>query len=131
MLARVISRVRWFFTQIVAQFRAHGLLNSAAALTYTTLFAVVPLMTVSYTILSVFPTFSIFAHQIQEYLFENFVPLSSAEVQQYLNDFAVQARKLTVAGFAILLVTAYLMLVTIEKAFNEIWQVAEPRRGVQ
>jgi membrane protein len=131
MLSRVIAQVRWFFAQIVAQFHAHGLLNSAAALTYTTLFAVVPLMTVSYTILSVFPMFSVFAHEIQEYVFENFVPSSSVEVQQYLNDFAIQARQLTVAGFAILLVTAYMMLITIEHAFNEIWQVTESRRGLQ
>ncbi|MGH8595905.1 MAG: YihY family inner membrane protein, partial [Gammaproteobacteria bacterium] len=131
MLSGAIAQVRWFFAQIVAQFRAHGLLNSAAALTYTTLFAVVPLMTVSYTILSVFPTFATFAGEIQTFVFENFLPSSSGVLQQHLSDFAYQARQLTVAGFAILLVTAYLMLITIEQAFNEIWQVAEPRKGTQ
>jgi membrane protein len=131
MLSGAIAQIRWFLAQIVAQFRAHGLLNSAAALTYTTLFAVVPLMTVSYTILSVFPTFATFAGEIQTFIFENFLPSSSTVVQEHLADFAFQARQLTVAGFAILLVTAYLMLVTIEGAFNEIWQVAEARRGMQ
>jgi membrane protein len=130
-VVRVVAQVRWFFTQIVVQFRTHGLLNSAAALTYTTLFAVVPLMTVSYTILSVFPTFATLGHEIQEYVFENFVPTGGAVVQQSLTNFAYQARQLTYAGFVILLVTAYMMLITIEKAFNEIWQVAESRRGVQ
>jgi membrane protein len=88
-------------------------------------------MTVSYTILSVFPTFATFAGEIQTFIFENFLPSSSTVVQEHLADFAFQARQLTVAGFAILLVTAYLMLVTIEGAFNEIWQVAEARRGMQ
>src|SRR5262245_29139274 len=124
MLIGAIEQIRWFLAQIVAQFRMHGLLDSAAALTYTTLFAVVPLMTVSYTILSVFPTFATFAGEIQAYVFENFLPSSSAVVQEHLADFAFQARQLTVAGFAILLVTAYMMLVTIEGAFNEIWEVA-------
>ena len=131
MLARIVAQVRWFFAQIVAQFRTHGLLNSAAALTYATLFAVVPLMTVSYTMLSVFPTFAALGHEIQEYVFENFVPTGGSVVQESLTNFAYQARQLTYAGFAMLLVTAYLMLITIEKAFNEIWQVAESRRGVQ
>ncbi len=131
MISRLIARVRWFFEQIVAQFRAHGLLNSAAALTYTTLFAVVPLMTVSYTILSVFPSFTALGAEIQAFVFENFIPTGGAVVQQNLNDFAYQARQLTVAGFAILLVTAYMMLMTIEQAFNEIWQVTEARRGLQ
>jgi membrane protein len=131
MLSRAIAQIRWFLAQIVAQFRAHGLLDSAAALTYTTLFAVVPLMTVSYAILSIFPTFATIAGEIQTFIFENFLPSSSTVVQEHLADFAYQARQLTVAGFAILLVTAFLMLVTMEKAFNEIWQVAEPRKGMQ
>ena len=131
MLANTIAQVRWFFAQIVAQFGAHGLVNSAAALTYTTLFAVVPMMTVAYTVLSMFPDFATLGAQIQGFVFENFVPSSSALVQEKLNDFSNQARELTVAGGALLFVTAFLMLVTIEKAFNEIWQVAEPRRGLQ
>ncbi len=69
--------------------------------------------------------------QIQAFVFENFVPASSAVVQERLDDFSHQARELTIAGFAFLLVTAFMMLVTMEKAFNEIWQVAEPRRGMQ
>jgi membrane protein len=131
MLANVVVEFRWFVRQIVAQFGAHGLLDSAASLTYTTLFAVVPLMTVSYAILSMFPDFSTMGQQIQAFVFENFVPSSSAVIQERLEDFSHQARDLTIAGFAFLLVTAFMMLVTMEKAFNEIWQVAEPRRGIQ
>ncbi len=131
MLANVVVEFRWFVRQIVAQFGAHGLLDSAASLTYTTLFAVVPLMTVSYTILSMFPDFSTMGQQIQAFVFQNFVPASSAVIQERLEDFSRQARELTIAGFAFLLVTAFMMLVTMEKAFNEIWQVAEPRRGMQ
>ena len=131
MFANVIADLRWFYSNIVDQFGAHGLLNSAAALTYTTLFAVVPLMTLTYTILSMFPDFSAFGEQIQEFVFENFVPSSSALVQQKLSDFSQQARELTFVGSVVLFVTAFVTLVNIEAAFNEIWQVAEPRRGVQ
>jgi len=96
MLANVTVEFRWFLKQIVAQFGAHGLLDSAASLTYTTLFAVVPLMTVSYTILSMFPDFSTMGQQIQEFVFENFVPASSAVIQERLEDFSHQARDLTI-----------------------------------
>jgi membrane protein len=131
MLANAIAQIRWFYAQIVSQFGAHGLLKSAAALTYTTLFAVVPLMTVSYAILSMFPDFSTIGTQIQAFVFENFVPASSAVIQERLRDFAEQARELTIAGAALLVLTAFMTLITIEKAFNEIWQVAEPRGGLQ
>jgi len=47
-----------------------------------------------------------------------------------LLEFSERARNLTVPGFVFLYVTAFLMLVTLEKAFNVIWQVAEPRRGL-
>src|SRR5262245_50356610 len=131
MFAKIVANLRWFYANIVEQFGAHGLLNNAAALTYTTLFAVVPLMTLSYSILSMFPDFSAFGQQIQTFVFENFVPSSSAIVQQKLSDFAQQARELTFAGFVLLFLTAFMTLVNIETAFNEIWQVAEPRRGLQ
>jgi len=131
MFANAIASLRWFYANIVEQFGAHGLLTSAAALTYTTLFAVVPLMTLAYTIVSMFPDFSAFGQQLQSFVFENFVPSSSELVQQKLSDFAQQARELTFAGFALLFVTAFMTLVNIESAFNEIWQVAEPRRGLQ
>ena len=44
--------------------------------------------------------------------------------------FTVQARHLTWVGVGLLVVTAFMMLVTIEKAFNTIWRVRQPRRGV-
>jgi membrane protein len=131
MFANVITGLRWFYANIVEQFGAHGLLTNAAALTYTTLFAVVPLMTLSYTIVSMFPEFPGFAQQVQQFVFQNFVPSSSDLLQQKLSDFAQQARELTFAGFALLFVTAFMTLVNIESVFNEIWQVAEPRRGLQ
>ncbi len=124
-------RTRWFFEQIVRQFREHHLTESAASLTYTTLFAVVPLMTVSYTILSTMPDFQGVGERLQDFLFRNFVPESGAIVQEKLADFSAQARSLTVAGLAILVVSAFMLLVSIEKAFNAIWNVAEPRRGLQ
>jgi membrane protein len=130
MLARIYADVRWFLEQIVVQFVEHGLPTSAAALTYTTLFAVVPLMTVGYVILSVLPAFSGVSDQIQSFVFENFVPESSALIQDRLNDFSSQARGLTLAGVAFLIITAFLMLVTMEQTFNRIWQVTQPRRGL-
>ncbi|NJN52854.1 MAG: YihY family inner membrane protein [Gammaproteobacteria bacterium] len=131
LLETMYRRTIWFGQQIVRQFGEHGLTDSAASLTYTTLFAVVPLMTVSYTILSVMPDFEGVGTRFQDFLFRNFVPESGAVIQERLADFSNQARNLTVAGLAILVVSAFMLLVSIEKAFNNIWNVTEPRRGLQ
>ena len=130
MLQQAYRHVRWFGSQLVHQFIEHGCLNAAAALTYTTLFAVVPLMTVTYSMLSVLPEFSGAGEQISDFVFETFLPESSSVVEQTLSNFSDQARQLTVAGVGILVVTAFMMLVTIEKAFNVVWRVPEPRRGL-
>jgi membrane protein len=104
--------------------------QSAAALTWVTLFALVPLLTVFYSILSLVPGFQALGDQIQTLVFRHFVPSTGAEIQQYLGVFADQARKLTLAGTLMLVISAWLMLRNIEQAFNHIWRVRQHRRGV-
>ena len=45
----------------------------------------------------------------------------------YLNQFARQASRLTAIGGAFLLVTSLLLIMTIDKAFNDIWHVTRQR----
>ncbi len=119
-----------FIRYLVRQFvRNKGVLN-ASALTYTTLFAVVPLMTVSYAMLAAIPSFQGGGEQLQGWIFENFVPATGAVVQGYLSDFATQASKLTAAGLIFLFITSIMMMKNIEAAFNRIWRVSEPRKGM-
>ncbi|MBB2497292.1 YihY family inner membrane protein [Aquipseudomonas ullengensis] len=119
-----------FWRFLFQRFLADRAMHSAAALTYTTLFAVVPMMTVTFAMLSAIPVFQGMGEQIQAFIFHNFVPSSGETVQEYLQAFTTQARHLTWAGVVLLAVTAFMMLVTIEKAFNAIWRVRQPRRGV-
>ncbi|MWV17872.1 YihY family inner membrane protein [Pseudomonas sp. L-22-4S-12] len=125
-----LEDVTEFWRFLVQRFFADRATQSAAALTYTTLFAVVPMMTVTFAMLSAIPVFQGMGEDIQSFIFRNFVPSSGATVQEYLREFTVQARKLTWAGVILLALTAFMMLVTIEKAFNTIWRVRQPRRGV-
>lgn len=119
-----------FFATLVRGFIEHRGQQNAAALTYMTLFALVPLMTVMYAVFSMVPAFDGFAERLQEMAFEHLVPSTGTEVQTYLSDFASQARTLTGVGVGILVVTAYLMLTNIEKTFNSIWGVDKARRGL-
>lgn len=125
-LHRFISFARF----LVKRFLADAAPQSAAALTYTTLFAVVPVMTVTFAMLSVIPAFQGVGEQIQHYLFRHFIPSSGAAVQEHLKVFSAQARQLTWIGVGFLMATALMMLLTIEKAFNTIWRVEQPRRGL-
>ena len=128
-----ISSIRkaWHFLRYLGQqfVDNQGVLN-ASALTYTTLFAVVPLMTVSYAMLAAVPSFQGAGEQMQGWIFDNFVPATGTVVQEYLSSFASQARKLTAVGLVFLFVTSIMMMKNIEAAFNRIWRVSEPRKGL-
>ena len=119
-----------FLVYLKDRYKRDGCQESAAALTYMTLFAVVPLMTMMYSMFAIIPAFQGFGDQVEQLIFENLVPTSGVEVQAYLRDFSVQARQLSALGGFILIVTSYLMLSNIEKTFNRIWQTAGGRRGL-
>ncbi len=130
-LRRFWLTLRWFLEQLVGQFLDHDCPSRAGALTFTTLFAVVPMMTVAYVMLSIMPAYDGVAERVESFIFQNFVPTSSTVVQEYLGEFSERARGLSVVGFLFLFLTTFLLLVTIEGTFNTIWQVADRRKGMQ
>ena len=69
-----------FWRFLLQRFLADRAINSAAALTYTTLFAVVPVMTVTFAMLSAVPAYQDTGEQIQNFIFRNFVPSSGETV---------------------------------------------------
>ncbi len=119
-----------FLRNLGSDFVAHGCQKSAAALTYLSLFALVPLMTVVYSVFSLIPAFDGVAEQLQVLLFNHFVPESGQELRAYLAEFSSHARSLTGVGVGMLVVTAYWMLANIEKTFNDIWGVPRARKGI-
>ena len=122
-IQEIWRRVLYFFHR----FTADRCSENAAALTYMSLFALVPLLTVLYTMASAIPTFQGAEAQLQALLFEHLLPESGSEIEGYLNDFSQQAKNLTGPGIAFLLITAVLMLRNVEKSFNLIWRTKEHR----
>ena len=125
-----LANVAEFWNFLIRRFLDDNGLDSAASLTYTTLFAVVPTMTVTFSVISMVPAFHDLGGELQSFIFRNFVPSTGATLLSYLQGFSEQARQLTWVGVIFLVVTALLMMLTIEKAFNTIWRVRQPRRGV-
>ncbi|RZA03834.1 MAG: YihY family inner membrane protein, partial [Moraxellaceae bacterium] len=127
------TRLGWIFdlcVQFYRDYHTSGCQDQAAALTYMTLFALVPLMAVSYAVFSMVPEFAGVAGQVEKFLFSHFVPESTLVIQSYLSSFYLQAQKLTWIGVLFLGVTAFLMLGDIERTFNRIWGVRRGRRGL-
>ena len=129
-MTELVHQWRRFITSLWTLFNEKNCRQSAAALTYMTLFAIVPLVTVSYAMLSLFPDFAGLESKLQQQIFAHFVPESGREVQEYISSFSSQAQRLTGAGIGILAVTAGLMLRNIEVTFNAIWDIPRGRRGI-
>ncbi|WP_084644868.1 YihY family inner membrane protein [Oceanobacter kriegii] len=124
-------RVLTLIWQTLQRFESMERRRDAAALTYTTLFALVPVITVTYSILSAIPALQEWGAQAHASLIGYVMPQGSDTVSRYLVEFSEQARELTWIGIVFLFITALLLLQTIEEQFNRIWQVEVSRSTLQ
>lgn len=104
----------------------------AASLTFTTLLALVPVFTIAMTVFSAFPMFGEMMAQLKIFLLSNMLPESAGKIiSVYMTQFSEKAARLTALGVALLSVTAFMLMVTIEHAFNAIWRVRRQRPPLQ
>jgi membrane protein len=112
------------------QFLAEGCMSQAAALTYTSLLSLVPLLSVSFVIISAFPLFKNIGVQIQDFIFIHFVATSGQTIETYLTHFVDQTKNLSAIGFLSLFLVAILMMFNLEQSFNAIWHVPSRKKGI-
>ena len=102
--------------------------QTAGALTFTTLIALVPLLTVALAVVTAFPVFDQFQTVLQRWLVESLIPESiSRQVLGYLTQFTTKASRLGTLGFAALMLSAVALILTIDRSLNTIWRVRQQR----
>jgi membrane protein len=116
---------------VAAEFNADRCGQAAAALAYTTILTLVPLLTVVFVTLAAFPAFQEWNGQIERFVFDNFVPALGGTIRNYMSEFARAASGLRAVGLAVLLVTVLLLIWSIEDVFNTIWRAPPRRRLLQ
>lgn len=100
----------------------------AAGLTLTTALSIAPLVAVSFALFKHFPIFRPLELAIEQHLLKNLLPADiSSAVLKYLHQFAANASGLTVVGALFVLAAAVTMLVTVEGALNQMWDVKKAR----
>lgn len=110
------------------RFREDRLGLSASSLTFTTLIAIVPLMTVALAVFTAFPMFAKFLDLLQTWLVESLVPDNIArQVLGYLTQFAGKASHLGWVGLTVLFLTALSLIFTVDRTLNAIWRVPRLR----
>jgi len=100
----------------------------ASSLTFTSVLSMVPLLAVALALFTAFPLFREFQGALEQFLITNLMPPSVADnIMEYLNQFAQKASRLTAVGGIFLMITAVSLMLTIDKALNEIWHVRKGR----
>lgn len=103
-----------------------------ASLAFTTLLALVPLVTVSLSILSALPWFDGLVGRLDNFFVDVLLPSRSGKtIAAYVTSFAHKSRKLTGMGLVLLGLTSFFLLHTIERVFNHLWGAKRPRHWLR
>lgn len=121
------ARAGTFARFLAKRFLDDRLFQAAAALAYTTLFALVPLAMVVFGVLSAFPVFERWSNELSDYIFSNFVPNAARSAEIYLRRFTESAGQLTAVGVIVLVISLLITLNSVETTFNRIWRVSSSR----
>src|SRR5438270_10297258 len=123
-------RAAWeFIVALVTRFREERATQTAGSLTYTTLLSLVPLFTVALAITSAFPVFDEWIGSLQLFVLENVLPDTPAveTIIDQINSFTQNAARLTAIGIAGFVVTAVMLMLTVDNALNRIFRVQRRR----
>jgi membrane protein len=108
--------------------REERLPQVAGRLTFTTVLALVPVLTIALAVFTTFPLFVTFRRALESYFLRSLIPRGIANtILGYLNQFASQATRLSALGAAALIATAVAMVGTVDRTFNRIWRVRTGR----
>ncbi|NRR31222.1 YihY family inner membrane protein [Oxalobacteraceae bacterium] len=109
--------------------REESLPQVAGSLTFTSVFALVPLLTIALAIFTTFPMFNTFRTSLEAYFVQSVMPKAIANtILSYLTTFASKATRLSAVGAMVLILTSVAMMGMIERVFNRIWRVRSERR---
>ena len=121
-------QVRDLFRFATQRLNEERLPQVAGSLTFTTVLALVPMLTIALAIFTTFPLFNTFRTALEAYFIQSLMPKSIANtILGYLGQFATQAKGLSAVGGVALIVTAVAMLLMIDRVFNHIWRVRTTR----
>jgi len=126
------SQVRDLAGFVGIRLREEHLFEVAGSLTYTTVLALVPVLTIAFAIFTTFPLFTTFRDSLETYFVQSVMPKGIANtILDYLTQFSAKASRLSAVGAVFLMVTAILMFSMVDRTLNRIWRVRESRPLLQ
>jgi membrane protein len=128
-LLRIARRVEVpvLVRDVVQRMREERMAQAASSLTFTTLLALVPLVTVALVVFSTLPAFDALRRALEDYFIESLMPKPVAStVTQYLTLFAGKTKGLSLMSTLFLGVSALALFASIERTLNSLWRAPTP-----
>jgi membrane protein len=120
-------RLFGYFVALAQRLREDRGFETAGSLTFTTLLALVPMVAVALAIVSPYPAFDRAVSALGRFATANLLPEGSAVVTRQITAFAAKAGELTRVGIAFVVVTALLLVHTVDSALHRIFRVQRRR----
>ncbi|MDO6387431.1 MULTISPECIES: YihY family inner membrane protein [unclassified Uliginosibacterium] len=129
MKARFADHPLFQFARLVQyKFGEVRVMQTAGALTYTTLLSLVPMLTVVLLVMRQFSPFMKLGEGMRGFLLQNLLPEKAGKVvATYALQFSEKASSLTIVGTVFLVVTAIMLFATIDRTISSIWLIRRPR----
>jgi membrane protein len=119
-----------FVSTVLVEFLDDHCMQMAAALSYSSLLALVPAATLFFSIFTAFSAFEQLRGNIEgfitEQLFAN-VKLGQ-QILAHVEGFSINARDLGLTALVALIVTVIFLMITVENSLNQIWKVPTRRK---
>jgi membrane protein len=117
-----------FVRLVVRRLQDIDLARAAGSLSFTTLLAIVPVVTVAFSFVGRFPLFEDWLKVLEQFLLKHMLPFSGvSEIRGYITGFAEQAARLTGISVLMIAVSAALAMSTVERQINAIWRIRTGR----
>jgi membrane protein len=120
----------WFLATLFREFQRDQCLIRAAGLAFATLMALVPLSALLFSLFSSLGSFNELLERFQAFLITQLLPASQEEIMAYIRGFVQNTRALGAMGLLFFLITAVLLLNTVQNAFNAVWGTRARRNSL-
>ncbi len=115
----------YFFNRV----RRDSIGLEASALSFTSILALIPAISVIFYFFAVFPAFSEFRESLKAFAQANFMPVFSESLGKYVGTFVEHAGKLTATSTIVFFVISLLLVRSIDQCLNRIWRGGRRKLG--
>lgn len=100
----------------------------ASSLSFHTIFSIIPILLISFSLFIKMPNFSGYYEKIREFIFSNLMPANQEVVSEYIDQFLQNSGKLGIIGFAFVIFASLMFFQNYEEIVNRIFKAK--KRGI-